>query len=32
MRLGGKKGDLSGAIELAVRDWLEKKPKIRKSN
>ena len=29
MRLGGKKGDLSGAIEQAVVDWLKKdwKPK-----
>ncbi len=29
MRLGGKKGDLSNAIELAVVDWLKKdwKPK-----
>ena len=29
MRLGGKKGDLSGAIEEAVVDWLKKdwKPK-----
>lgn len=25
-RLGGKKGDLSGAIEEAVNDWLSKKP------
>ena len=32
VRLGGKKGDLSGAIELAVKDWLAKKPKIQKSN
>jgi hypothetical protein len=32
VRLGGKKGDLSEAIELAVKDWLEKKPKNRKSN
>ncbi len=24
VRLGGKKGDLSGAIELAVNDWLSK--------
>jgi hypothetical protein len=23
VRLGGKKGDLSGAIELAVKDWLK---------
>jgi hypothetical protein len=23
-RLGGKKGDLSGAIEAAVNDWLSK--------
>jgi hypothetical protein len=23
-RLGGKKGDLSGAIEEAVNDWLRK--------
>jgi hypothetical protein len=23
-RLGGKKGDLSAAIEMAVKDWLEK--------
>ena len=29
VRLGGKKGDLSNAIELAVTDWLKKdwKPK-----
>jgi hypothetical protein len=26
VRLGGKKGGLSGAIELAVIDWLKKKP------
>ena len=26
VRLGGKKGDLSGAIELAVVDWLNNKP------
>ena len=25
-RLGGKKGDLSVAIELAVKDWLKKVP------
>ncbi len=25
-RLGGKKGDLSAAIELAVKDWLKKVP------
>jgi hypothetical protein len=24
MRLGGKKGDLSGAIQEAVVDWLKK--------
>jgi len=24
-RLGGKKGDLSNAIEAAVKDWLKKK-------
>jgi hypothetical protein len=24
LRLGGKKGDLSGAIEEAVNDWLKK--------
>ena len=24
-RLGGKKGSLSGAIEMAVKDWLKKK-------
>jgi hypothetical protein len=29
VRLGGKKGDLSAAIEAAVIDWLEKKPKDR---
>jgi hypothetical protein len=29
VRLGGKKGDLSGAIEAAVIDWLNKKPKNR---
>lgn len=23
-RLGGKKGDLSGAVEQAVNDWLSK--------
>jgi hypothetical protein len=31
-RLGGKKGDLSGAIEEAVSDWLSKewsKPEIQ---
>jgi hypothetical protein len=32
VRLGGKKGDLSGAIELAVKDWLGKKSKNRKSS
>jgi hypothetical protein len=32
VRLGGKKGDLSGAIELAVTEWLNKKPKNRKSS
>jgi hypothetical protein len=26
VRLGGKKGNLSGAIEAAVVDWLNKKP------
>ena len=26
-RLGGKKGNLSAAIEAAVVDWLDKKPK-----
>jgi len=30
MRLGGKKGDLSGAIEEAVVDWLKKDAKPRK--
>jgi hypothetical protein len=25
-RLGGKKGDLSAAIEQAINDWLKKKP------
>jgi hypothetical protein len=25
-RLGGKKGDLSAAIEEALEDWLDKKP------
>jgi hypothetical protein len=31
VRLGGKKGDLSGAIEVAVKDWLKKDdPKDRK--
>ena len=29
MRLGGKKGDLSGAIENAIVDWLKKEPKTR---
>jgi len=29
MRLGGKKGDLSSAIETAVKDWLNQKPKVR---
>jgi hypothetical protein len=24
IRLGGKKGNLSGAIEAAVKDWLRK--------
>ncbi|MGA3407021.1 MAG: ribbon-helix-helix domain-containing protein [Candidatus Bathyarchaeia archaeon] len=28
-RLGGKKGDLSGAIEEAVNDWLKKDSKPR---
>jgi hypothetical protein len=32
VRLGGKKGDLSEAIELAVTDWLNKKPKNRTPN
>ena len=25
-RLGGKKGDLSAAIEEALKDWFKKKP------
>ena len=25
-RLGGKKGALSASIEMAVKDWLKKKP------
>ncbi len=25
-RLGGKKGDLSAAIEEAINDWFKKKP------
>jgi hypothetical protein len=25
-RLGGKKGDLSAAIEEAIKDWFNKKP------
>jgi len=25
-RLGGKKGDLSAAIEEALKDWLKKAP------
>ena len=25
-RLGGKKGNLGAAIELAVKDWLKKAP------
>jgi hypothetical protein len=25
-RRGGKKGDLSGAIEEAIKDWLKKEP------
>jgi hypothetical protein len=29
IRLGGKKGNLSGAIEEAVVDWLRKDPKFR---
>ena len=29
MRLGGKKGNLSGAIEQAVNDWLKKDSKFR---
>jgi hypothetical protein len=32
VRLGGKKGNLSGAIEDAVKDWLGKnwsKPEVR---
>ena len=24
-RLGGKKGDLSAAIEMALKDWINKK-------
>jgi len=28
-RLGGKKGDLSAAIEEALKDWLNKKRKPR---
>ena len=31
VRLGGKKGDLSEAIEQAVVDWLNKKSKIRET-
>jgi hypothetical protein len=31
VRLGGKKGDLSGAIEQAVVEWLDKKPKHRET-
>ena len=27
VRLGGKKGNLSGAIQAAVVDWLNKKPR-----
>jgi hypothetical protein len=27
-RLGGKKGDLSTAIEMAVKDWLKKAVRI----
>ena len=26
IRLGGKKGDLSAAIEEALKDWFKKKP------
>jgi len=26
VRLGGKKGDLSAAIEEALKDWFKKKP------
>jgi len=29
MRLGGKKGNLSGAIQEAVTDWLKKDAKPR---
>jgi len=29
VRLGGKKGNLSGAVEAAVVDWLHKKPRNR---
>ena len=29
VRLGGKKGNLSGAIEAAVVDWLNGKPRDR---
>ena len=29
VRLGGKKGNLSGAIEAAVVDWLNRKPRGR---
>jgi hypothetical protein len=31
-RLGGKKGDLSAAIEEALEDWLNKKPRDRAKN
>jgi hypothetical protein len=32
VRLGGKKGNLSGAIEAAVVDWLNKKPRNQLSH
>ena len=32
VRLGGKKGNLSGAIQAAVVDWLNKKPRNRLSH
>jgi hypothetical protein len=31
VRLGGKKGDLSAAIEAAIVDWLNNKPKNRET-
>jgi len=29
VRFGGKKGDLSAAVEEALKDWLKKKPQSK---